>query len=64
MHSLAQKTVDLKQFNLVAEEVKERKKRDLVGSLKQLTAYEDILNALTVEQNLLYFKLLTEIYLE
>ncbi|PKG83897.1 GGDEF domain-containing protein [Colwellia sp. 75C3] len=64
MLSVAQETIDLKEFNLVAEEVKELKKSDLVGSLKKLTVYENLLDALTVEQNLLYFKLLTEIYLE
>lgn len=62
--SVAQEIVDLKQFNRVAEQVKELKKTDLALSLKQLTIYENRLNALTIEQNLLYFKLLTEIYLE
>jgi diguanylate cyclase (GGDEF)-like protein len=64
MLSVAQEIVDLKQFNRVAEQVKELKKTDLVLSLKQLTIYENHLNALTIEQNLLYFKLLTKIYLE
>ncbi|MFQ3313842.1 MAG: tetratricopeptide (TPR) repeat protein, partial [Colwellia sp.] len=64
MLSVAQEIVDLKQFNRVAEQVKELKKTDLALSLKQLTIYENHLNALTIEQNLLYFKLLTKIYLE
>ncbi|PKI13256.1 GGDEF domain-containing protein [Colwellia sp. 12G3] len=64
MLSVAQQSVDLKKFNVVAEEVKELKKTDLVLSLKQLTVYEDLLDALTIEQNLLYFKLVTEIYIE
>jgi len=60
----SQQKVDLKQFNHVAEQVKELTKSDLVLSLKKLTVYKDLLNALTVEQNLLYFKLLTGIYIE
>ncbi len=64
MFAFAQESIDLKKFNQVAEDVKELKKTDLVRSLKQLTVYEDLLNALTIEQNILYFKLLTEIYIE
>lgn len=60
----AQEKVDLKLFNQVAEQVKELKKTDLVQSLKQLTIYENILSALTIEQNLIYFKLLSEIQIE
>jgi diguanylate cyclase (GGDEF)-like protein len=54
----------LKEFNLAAEKIKELKKSDLVQSLKQLTAYKDRLQSLSIEQNLLYFKLLTEIQIE
>lgn len=57
-------TIDLTQFNQVVEQVIELKKTDLVLSLKQLTVYEGLLGALTVEQNLVYFKLLTEIEIE
>lgn len=64
MGAVAQKTSDIKQFNLVVEQVEELKKTDLVLSLKQLTAFENVLSALTVEQNLLYFKLLAEIQIE
>jgi len=64
MVAVAQETIDIKQFNLVAEQVTELKKTDLVLSLKQLTAFESVLSALTVEQNLVYFKLLAEIQIE
>lgn len=64
MVAVAQKTSDIKQFNLVVEQVEELKKTDLVLSLKQLTAFENVLSALTVEQNLIYFKLLAEIQIE
>jgi diguanylate cyclase (GGDEF)-like protein len=64
MVSMGQAKVDLKKFNLVAEQVEQLKKTDLALSLKQLTIYEDILSALTVEQNLVYFKLLAEIQIE
>lgn len=64
MAVIAQETVNVKQFNLVAEQVKELKKTDLVLSLKQLTTFESLLSALTVEQNLVYFKLLAEIQIE
>ncbi|WP_246046932.1 tetratricopeptide repeat-containing diguanylate cyclase [Colwellia ponticola] len=52
------------QFNQVAEQVKELKKRDLALSLKRLNVYQNKLSTLTVEQNLVYFKLLTEIKIE
>ncbi|KGJ89038.1 GGDEF domain-containing protein [Colwellia psychrerythraea] len=62
--STAQEKVDLKSFNQVAEQVIELKKTDLVLSLKKLAVYQDLLNALSVEQNLVYFKLLAEIQIE
>jgi diguanylate cyclase (GGDEF)-like protein len=61
MVAVAHESIDIKQFNLVTEQVKELKKTDLVLSLKQLTTFENVLSSLTVEQNLLYFKLLAEI---
>lgn len=64
MQETGHETIDLAQFNQVAEQVIELKKTDLALSLKQLTAYKDLLGALTVEQNLVYFKLLTEIEIE
>jgi len=64
MTSVGQTTIDLKQFNQVAEQVKQLKKTDLVLSLKQLQVYENLLSALTIEQNLIYYKLLTEIQIE
>jgi diguanylate cyclase (GGDEF)-like protein len=64
MLSIAQERADLKQFDLVAEQVKELKKTDLVNSHKQLTVYENHLSSLTIEQNLIYFKLLAEIQIE
>lgn len=64
MASVGKTKIDLKQFNQVTEQVKELKKTDLVLSLKQLTAYENQLSALTIEQNLIYFKLLAEIQIE
>jgi len=62
--SVGQAKIDLKEFNRVAEQVKELKKTDLVLSLKQLKVYENLLNALTIEQNLIYYKLLTDIQIE
>ena len=62
--AFVQESIDIKQFNLVAEQVEELKKTDLVLSLKQLTAFDNLLSVLTVEQNLLYFKLLAEIQIE
>ncbi|WP_019028454.1 tetratricopeptide repeat-containing diguanylate cyclase [Colwellia piezophila] len=62
--SRAQDRVNPKQFNHTVEQIKELKKTDLAGSLKQLTVYENSLPALTIKQNLLYFKLLTEIYID
>jgi len=62
--SVAQVQVNLKQFNQVTAQVKELKKTDLVLSLKKLLSYKDLLGSLTVEQNLVYFKLLAEIQLE
>jgi len=62
--SFSQAKIDLKQFNRVAEQVKELKKTDLVHSLKQLQVYENFLSALTIEQNLIYYKLLSEILIE
>jgi diguanylate cyclase (GGDEF)-like protein len=60
--SIAQ--VNLKQFDQVTEQVKELKKTDLVLSLNKLLPYKEFLSALTVEQNLVYFKLLAEIQIE
>ena len=62
--SLAQVNMNLKHFNQVAIEVKELKKTDLVLSLKKLTVFKDTLSTLTIEQKILYFKLLTEIHIE
>jgi diguanylate cyclase (GGDEF)-like protein len=62
--SVAQVKIDLKQFNQVAKEVKELKKTDLGLSLKRLAVYDDLLDKLTIDQNIIYFKLLTEIYIE
>lgn len=62
--SIAQVQVNLKQFDQVTEQVKELKKTDLVLSLNKLLPYKDSLGALTVEQNLVYFKLLAEIQIE
>jgi len=64
MASVGHGNVDIKQFNHVAEQVKELKKSDLVLSLKQLKVYENLLSALSVEQNLIYYKLLAEIQIE
>lgn len=64
MLSVAQERINLKGFNFVAEEVKELKKTDLVGSHTLLIVYENYLSSLTVEQNLIYFKLLAEIQIE
>ncbi len=64
MASVGQAKIDLKQFNQVAEKVKQLKKTDLVLSLKQLQVYENLLSALTIEQNLIYYRLLTEIQIE
>ena len=64
MATIGQEIIDIKQFNRVAEQVKELKKTDLVLSLKKLTAFENLLSALSIEQNLLYFKLLSEIQIE
>jgi len=61
---MAQVPVNLKQFNQVTEQVKELKKTDLVLSLNKLLFYKDSLEALTVEQNLVYYKLLAEIQIE
>jgi diguanylate cyclase (GGDEF)-like protein len=62
--AVSQEDVDVKQFIQVAEQVDQLIKSDLVLALKKLTAYKDLLNILTIEQNLLYFKLLTEIQIE
>lgn len=59
-----QNKVDAKQFNEVAEQVKQLKKNDLVLSLKKLKAFENSLSLLSIKQNLLYFNLLTDIHIE
>ncbi|WP_246143283.1 tetratricopeptide repeat-containing diguanylate cyclase [Colwellia echini] len=57
----AQQQDNIQLFDQIIEQVKILKKTDLTSSLKQLTVFENQLSALTIEQNLLYFKLLCEI---
>ena len=64
MAAVAQEKLGVKHFNQVAEQVEELKKTDLALSLKQLTIYKNLLNGLTIEQNLQYYKLLAEIQIE
>ena len=58
---VAQGSVSSKFFNQVTDQVIKLKKIDLAASLKKLMTLENQLNTLTVEQNLLYYKLLAEI---
>lgn len=60
----AQEQVAHQQFNQAVEQIKELKKTDLTLSHQQLIAYQYKLNSLTIEQNLVYFKLLAEINIE
>jgi len=60
----AQEKRNVQLFNQVTDQVKELKKSDLGLSLKQLVTFEGRLDELTIEQNLLYFKLLCEIKIE
>jgi diguanylate cyclase (GGDEF)-like protein len=53
----------LVQFNQVAEQVEKLKKTNLVLALEQLTVFENKLGKLSVDQKLLYYKLISEIYI-
>ncbi len=52
------------KFDDVVKEVEQLKKTDLVGSLEKLTVFDEQLSSLSVEQNLIYYKLVAEIYIE
>lgn len=54
----------LVHFDRVAEQVETLKKTNLVLALKQLTVFDKQLNELSVDQQLLYYKLIAEIYIE
>jgi diguanylate cyclase (GGDEF)-like protein len=54
----------LAQFNQIAEHVEVLKKTNLVLALKQLTVFDNLLDKLSVDQKLLYYKLVAEIYIE
>lgn len=56
--------VPLAQFNQIAEHVETLKKTNLVLAYKQLTIFENQLNELSVDQQLLYYKLISELYIE
>jgi diguanylate cyclase (GGDEF)-like protein len=62
--SLSQESVNLSEFDIIAEAVEELTKTDLRQAHQQLSSYNDYLDSLTIEQNLVYFKLLTEIQIE
>lgn len=62
--AFAAQTSNINQFNLIAEQVEELKKTDLAKSLKVLKTFEHKLEHLDTEQNLIYFKLISEIYIE
>ncbi len=52
------------KFDGVVKEVKQLVKTDLVSSIEKLTVFNDQLSSLSIEQNLIYFKLNAEIYIE
>ena len=62
--TFAQQDLTVSQFNAITEQVEELKKTDLSLSLKKLTPFESQLDNLNTEQKLIYFKLLSEIYIE
>ncbi|MBU2869664.1 GGDEF domain-containing protein [Colwellia sp. E2M01] len=51
-------------FDRVAEQVTQLKKSNIAEALTQLTSFEKKLNLLSIEQNLKYFKLLSEVQIE
>ncbi len=51
-------------FDAVVKDVEQLIKTDVVRSLEKLTVFEQKLSTLTIEQNLIYFKLVAEIYIE
>jgi diguanylate cyclase (GGDEF)-like protein len=61
---LSQESVNLTAFDINAKAVKELTKTDLRQAHHKLSFYNDYLDSLTIEQNLVYFKLLTEIQIE
>jgi diguanylate cyclase (GGDEF)-like protein len=60
----AQGESNSEKFEGVVKEVKQLVKTDLVTSLEKLTVLNDQLSSLSIEQNLIYFKLVAEIYIE
>jgi diguanylate cyclase (GGDEF)-like protein len=62
--SLSKEPINLSAFDSTAEAVKELTKTDLRQAHLQLSFYNDHLDSLTIEQNLVYYKLLTEIQIE
>jgi diguanylate cyclase (GGDEF)-like protein len=60
----AQGESNSEKFESVVKEVKQLVKTDLVTSLEKLTVLNDQLSSLSIEQNLIYFKLVAEIYIE
>lgn len=61
---VAQESIGSNTFNQVAVQVNELKKSDLSLSLKKLLVYDNQLHTLSIEQSLLYYKLLAEIQIE
>ena len=60
----AQESEKLNQFNQITEQVELLKKTNLVLAFKKLSVFDEHLTNLTIDQQLLYYKLLAEIYLE
>jgi diguanylate cyclase (GGDEF)-like protein len=60
----AQEQSNSEKFDGVVKEVEQLVKTDLVTSLEKLTELNDQLSSLSIEQNLMYFKLVAEIYIE
>lgn len=56
--------INIQQFDQVAEQVTVNKRFDLSKALEKLTAFEPYLDKLSIEQNLRYYKLLSEIQIE
>jgi len=54
----------LEQFDQIAEQVETLKKTNLTLALQQLTVFENQLSNLSVDQQLLYYKLIAEIFIE
>lgn len=60
----AQSVDEIKRFSEITKQVKELKKSDLVQSLRKLQSLKNQFDSLTIEQSLLYYKLLAEIEIQ